>query len=64
MHVGLNEGDVDMPLDRQSARFPLCRRRKVDRQHVEALFSKPDTVAPLPVGDGQRPPGRRQEMSA
>jgi hypothetical protein len=64
MHVGLDEGDVDTPLGRQSARFALRRRRKVDRQHVETLFGEPDAVAPLPVGDGERSPGRRQQMFA
>ena len=47
--------DIDVPLGRQSPCFLLCRGREVERQDVETLFSQPDPVASLAIGDGQRP---------
>jgi hypothetical protein len=59
MHVDQLKGDLDVPLGSQRFRFSLSRRRKIDRDNVETLFSQPDPVSSFTICDGQRPTGWR-----
>src|SRR5262249_8862296 len=64
VHVGLDEGDVDLVLGRERTGLGLRSRREVDRENLETLAGKPDAVAPFAVGDGQRRSGFRQQRPA